>query len=142
MKKIIVILTFIGLVFAGCSQFENNVTEPEINTLPKTSEFSNLTLNGSLTEAVFTSKEIDGAIGGQITILQDVIDSTGRVINIYADLIVPIGAYKGIKTISMNVDWKTASIDFNPSMQFDSSPYICFHFNKFTTSSNGLSAWR
>ena len=117
-------MTFISLVFVGCSQFENNITEPEIKTLSENIDTVNNIHEDSLT-SVFASKEIDGAIGGQITIQQDVVDSTGRVINIYVDLIVPIGAYQGIKTISMRVNWKTASINFYPSMQFDSS--LTFH---------------
>ena len=114
-------MTLIGLAFIGCSQLDNNITEPEIYSLPKTTEFLNITPNASLTETIVASAQIDGAIGGQITIQQDIIDSTGRVINIYANLVVPIGAYQGIKTISMEVDWKNASVDFNPSMQFDNS---------------------
>lgn len=114
-------MTLIGLAFIGCSQLDNNITEPEIYSLPKTTECLNITPNASLTETIVASAQIDGAIGGQITIQQDIIDSTGRVINIYANLVVPIGAYQGIKTISMEVDWKNASVDFNPSMQFDNS---------------------
>ncbi len=121
MKRIIGIMTLIGLAFIGCSQLDNNITEPEIYSLPKTTECLNITPNASLTETIVASAQIDGAIGGQITIQQDIIDSTGRVINIYANLVVPIGAYQGIKTISMEVDWKNASVDFNPSMQFDNS---------------------
>lgn len=137
MKKIIGIITFIGLVFTGCSTLDNNITEPEIYSLPKTSESVNITPNGSLTETIVASAQIDGAIGGQITIQQDVIDSTGRVINIYANLVVPIGAYQGIKTISMEVDWKTASVDFNPSMQFDSSLTFAFMFTNLPLAQMG-----
>jgi hypothetical protein len=123
MRKVIQIIMLASLVFTGCSQFENNPTQPEFYT--KQSQLNFAMANSANAVEVNAIMEIDGTVGGQITILQDVMDSTGRIVNVYADLIVPPGAFQGVKVISVDVDLKTASVDFNPSMQFDS----CLTFN-------------
>jgi hypothetical protein len=122
MRQIFCLSALLALFVLGCNE-QSSVLSP-VNPNSNVNNINSLLKSN---EIILVSKEIDGTIGGQLTILEEVADSEGRVINIYADLIIPTGAYQGVKTISMAVDWKTASVDFNPSMQFDSS--LTFHFN-------------
>lgn len=122
MKKLIQILLILGFIISGCSQLEESPTEPELISNPVSTSKNSSAFQGILeTVSVYSELEIIGAVGGQITILNELMDSTGRIISVYADLIVPPGAFDGIKTISMKVDLKSASIDFNPSMHFTSN---------------------
>lgn len=109
MKKIKTILTMVLLFVAvGCNE-QTNITSPDNN--PSVSE--NLTLN----KAVTVSKEINGAIGGFITLGSFEDAKNGQCV--YSCMYFPAGSFSGTKTITITLDPKKLTGTFNPGMVFN-----------------------
>lgn len=70
-------------------------------------------------DSIFTiSQTIDGNVGGRIIMEKYYIAANGDSIAIFADLLIPAGAFTGTENISITVDSEYAAIHFFPSMVF------------------------
>ncbi|MHA2101284.1 MAG: hypothetical protein ACW99A_21695 [Candidatus Kariarchaeaceae archaeon] len=74
------------------------------------------------------SKLIDGDIGGEIIFDETYIDSSGRHINIYAQLQIPEDAFQGLVTIYMQPNPEDVTIQLFPEMAFTKDVKLDFWF--------------
>ena len=114
MKKLIAIFGLAALVFAGCSNPVENSVEPiisETRYLQQSDDHGTYSPE-ALPTFLYAEKEIDGHIGGQITLLGIYKNYYGDEVTVTAKLTIPKDAYTGIKLISMRTD------DYSPAMEF------------------------
>ena len=136
MKHIITFISLLLLPLIGCSDYtefpvepisNNNVLEkhsvisetpdcrmPEYQLIPlppKAPEWLGITLSANAI--------IFGEIGGEIELDTFYVTTDGRVINILASLVIPRGAFKGTRKITIAVDDEFAAIHFYPAMTFE-----------------------
>jgi hypothetical protein len=100
----------LGFTFLSCNEYIDN-------TIVSSSNQSNR-LNKS---CLFTSKLIDGEIGGELVLDTTFINGEGREINVYARLRILEGSYLGSINISMLADDEDVSIQLFPEMKFNRS---------------------
>lgn len=105
-----------ALILAGCSK-QLNINEPEKQVTREWLKVNIVPEQGVETEFT-TSKEIDGAVGGQITFEKSYFVSNNKV-TVDVDLVIPAGAFSGVKTISYTINTGDATINFSPKMAFD-----------------------
>lgn len=118
MKKVFVLLSLVGFLFAGC-QPESTLTGPAENSKKLTTWIEMpQSQNMSVERSHFTFNVINGSNGGSVTLQRSYNSSNGEV-NVSADLTVPAGAYSGWKIIRYLVNDNSAVCDFGPSMNFN-----------------------
>ena len=115
-------IIFVGITFQGCTDNLDNsiVTAPTITD--NTFIHPDLPLNASArpTDKLrYTSKFIDGEIGGELKIDSTYINSEGREINVYARLKIPPGSFQGTINIVMVPNDADLSIQLFPEMAFN-----------------------
>lgn len=64
-------------------------------------------------------KEINGITGGVISIVKDVMNSTGEIVKVNARFSITAGAFDSSRTISMRVNVDSAYVSFQPAMIFN-----------------------
>lgn len=136
MKHIITFISFLLLHLIGCSDYtefpvesisNNKVLEkhsvisdapdcrmPEYQLVPlppKAPEWQGITLSANAV--------IFGEVGGEIELDTFYVAVDGRAINILASLVIPRGAFKGTRKITITVDDEFAAIHFYPAMTFE-----------------------
>jgi hypothetical protein len=117
MKKILSAV-FLSVIFfiGGCSHNEQGPTYlyngKPINILKLPSKTSLHTEN-----TFYTSKVIDGSIGGTLIINANYQSDSGLV-HINCRLQIPHGSFSGMQTLSAQVDDEYAMVDFSPTMNF------------------------
>ena len=117
MKKVLLLLIPVMLIFAGCSQ---SILEPTAPVSEVQKSVIQLPTPNSLNveNNVFSaSEEIDGSQGGMVKMNESYSSGSGQV-NINAKLKIPKNAFSGTETIGYLVDDADGSIDFSPSMSF------------------------
>lgn len=118
MKKVLLLLIPVMLIFAGCSQ---SILEPTAPVQETQKSVIQLPPSNSLNieNNVFSvSQEIEGSRGGMVKMNESYSTESGHV-TINAKLKVPAGAFSGTETIGYTVDDFDGSIDFSPSMTFN-----------------------
>ncbi|NWF90179.1 MAG: hypothetical protein HXY50_12055 [Ignavibacteriaceae bacterium] len=126
MKRLFVFAVLITIFLFGCSNQENEITNP---ALPNTQQFAkpkttttNLNLISELeSNAAEVTKIIDGKKGDTIHLNQFAKDSEGRVVEVDACFKVLPGAFSGTIRITMSFNADNGCISFLPSMVFDKS---------------------
>jgi hypothetical protein len=113
MKKILLLLTLLGLTFLGCSENFNDTIVSGANTT------ENPTLSKIEDEELYTSQLIDGKKGGKIILDETYINGEGRVINVFVKLKIPRNAFEGTREIAMLPNPDDATIQFFPHMTFN-----------------------
>ena len=111
MKQLISIAAVLMVLFVGCSKDVNINSPIESPTHSEVTEID--------TSTVSRVKEIDGTIGGVLSIDQNVVSSEGRIVNVKAQFQVSPGAFTGSQTISMTADANTGCLTFFPEMNFN-----------------------
>jgi len=121
MKKLITIFGIATLLLAGCSNPVENSFEPvapSFSTLNK--EMGNGTDSPTaLPSELYVEQEIDGGIGGKVTLEGIYLNYYGDIVTVKATLTIPAGAYKRNKLISMRTDSRLPVIEFEPGGEFD-----------------------
>lgn len=127
MKKLIIFLSLLGFLY-GCME-KSSIVSPDNGTEDQLNSFEFLKLPAPkdvLSKKHFASKTITNALGGEITIKDEYITSTGKVIKIYANIVFPVGAFYGSPdqsyNITMQLDDETTSENFSPHLQFNNLP--------------------
>ncbi len=107
------LIIFVGITFLGCTDNLDNsiVTAPTVSPLYKSKSSSDTQL--------YTSKFIDGKIGGVFILDSTYINSEGREIKVSANLRFPPGAYEGRINIAMAINDADLSIQLFPEMAFN-----------------------
>jgi hypothetical protein len=72
-----------------------------------------------LDDVIIVNKEIDGSVGGEITLDTLYTGSDGNVVFIKANISFEPNSFEGIKNISMSPDPISGSIKFTPAMTFN-----------------------
>ncbi len=117
MKKLLLLLTFLGLIIAGCSDTSNNpvALKPSHKSLIPLPEKSSLS-----TETQFSvSKTINGEEGGTINLVRFYFSFRGNLVFVFAHLNIPANAFSGSKTITLTTDDQYAAVYFDPHMNFN-----------------------
>ena len=118
MKKVLLLLIPVMLILAGCSQ---SILEPTAPVQEVQKSVIQLPAPNSLNveNNVFSaSSEIDGSRGGLVKMNESYSSGSGQV-HINAKLKIPADAFSGTETIGYIVDDFDGSIDFSPSMSFN-----------------------
>jgi len=141
MKKILSLLIALMLFAVSCSDKNSSITDS--NTLESnTSEEEMIQLpekSGLSTElTISTSKTINGAYGGTLSLFGTYISLKGKLVVISANLQIPQNAFSGIKTITMKADDKFAALYFSPGMVFSKSLTLNSTFTGLDLSNLGL----
>ena len=129
MKQLLSITAIFLMFLVGCSK-DVNINSPIENqtTIEGTEkifeEFFALDAPEEADPATDTStvskvKEIDGTIGGILSIDQNVVSSDGRIVHVKAQFQVSPGAFTGNQTISMTADVDSGYLTFSPQMNFN-----------------------
>lgn len=111
MKRFLSFLFVLVLFLAGCSNVEVG-TNPETQTA-----YQFLTIpenNSALAKNYYFSETIDGAVGGEVD-FGLTYKSHGENFKIYGSLVVPTGAFSGLKDIILILDNHEAGINLFPS---------------------------
>lgn len=117
MKKLLLLLTFLGLIIAGCSDSSNNPVsiKPSQKNLIPLPEKSSLSV-----ETQFSiSKTINGEEGGSINLVRFYFSFRGKLVFVFAHLEIPKNAFSGFKTITLTTDDQFAAINFDPHIVFN-----------------------
>ena len=137
MKKLYLLIAAASLFYFGCSDVStNNVNQPvnsgkQIIQLPAKA--------GMNVESVLSvSEKVNGSWGDILFLNGSYKDNNGNKIYTIASLIVPGGAFKGTKTLSMTCDQTFAGLDFAPSMTFDKPLYLTLSFTGLDLKSMGI----
>jgi hypothetical protein len=109
-KKTFLLFLFLGITFLSCNENSDDTIVSSPNETTRLNKPN-----------IFTSKVIDGEIGGELVLDTTFTNSQGREINIYARLRVLEGSYKGRVNISMLTHYEDVSIQFFPEMKFNRS---------------------
>ncbi len=106
------------MIYFGCSDSITNVDPVSKSSSSaswiKLSNDNSLSNEGSLSK----SEKIFGFKGGDFTLFGSLSRSWYNRVYVYAKLSIPSGAFKGVKTLTMEVG-DDAAVDFYPSMTFD-----------------------
>lgn len=118
MKKILItVFTAVIFLVGGCSHNEQGPTYlhngKPINLIKLPSKAGLHSEN-----TFFTSKVIDGSIGGTL-ILNENYQSDSGLVHINCRLQIPKNAFSGSQTLAAQVDDEFALVDFSPTMTFD-----------------------
>lgn len=129
MKKLISVTAIILIFLVGCSKDVNINSPIENQTTHKGTEKiigEYFVLEAPVeadpevgTSTVSEVKEIDGTIGGVLSIDQNVVSHDGRIVQVKAQFQVSPGAFTGIQTISMTADVNNGCLTFSPQMNFN-----------------------
>src|SRR5664279_214564 len=109
MKKILILTALVGIIFAGCSDVKlNNVSPPDQGTyklipIPQRTGLSSET-------AYTTTKTIDGSVGDTMTMNASYIGNNGQLVTLNLTMIIPAGAFNGVKTITLTADDQYAAV--------------------------------
>ncbi len=141
MKKILVLMLFAGIVFTGCTDVKiNNVSPPTKGT------YSLIPIpekTGLYSEADFTTTStIDGATGGTMTMNQSYWGNNGHLVTISLSMIIPPGAFSGVKTITLTADDQYAALICTPAMVFDLNLTLNFSYTGLSLNRQSISHYR
>lgn len=118
-KSLLLAFTLFSVIYFGCSDSITNVNP--VSKSSSNSSWIKLSSDNSLSNegSVSKSEKIFGFRGGELTLFGSLSRSWYNRVYVYAKLSVPSGAFKGAKTLTMEVG-DDAAVDFYPSMEFDS----------------------
>jgi len=122
MKQLLSITAIFLMFFVGCSNNENNITDPTAN-------FDHLGKDASTSSTLpiqfaTTAKAIDGSVGGELEIQQNVLSSEGRIVEVHSLFEIPAGAFAGTQNITMTVNADNGCISFYPHMNFSQTCFL------------------
>ena len=127
MKKLLILLSIVGMLLAGCTDVKlNNVNQPEkgaykLVPIPGRTELSS--------EAVYTTtSSIDGSVGGTMTINASYMGDNGLPVTLNVLMTIPAGAFSGVRTITLTADDQYAALACSPSMVFDKNLLLDFSY--------------
>ncbi len=152
--KLLAITLVLSLGFLSCSDTTLNGPEPDNNSV-NYSEYSNSFQKENPQNRNFdyqnnreVSKVINGRIGGVIHLsaiykhhisrINKRRDYNLEIVTVNATLIIPPGAFEGIRRITLIDDYKTASIYCYPDMTFDKPLYMNLIFTGLNLSTLDL----
>ncbi len=125
MKKLAVLLLFLGLILAGCSDLGTNapLDNPQATNKTNGYEFVKLPANNdagatAVERTFWTGRFIIGHFGGNIPMFRLYWSDNG-IVTVQSDLEIPAQAFNGLKLIYYSVDSDLAVADFNPEMTFN-----------------------
>ena len=113
MKKILILVALIGIIFAGCTDVKlNNVSPPDQGTnklipIPRRTGLSSET-------AYTTTKTIDGSVGDTMTINASYMGDNGKLVTLNLTMTIPAGAFNGMQTITLTADDHYAAVACSP----------------------------
>jgi hypothetical protein len=110
MKKAFLLLLLVGITFLGCNDNLDNTIAPA----PSSTELDKL-----IGSQLFTSKLINGEIGGWVTVSQTYVNGAGNQSYVYARLRFLPGSFQGTENIEMVFDFEDVSVQFFPEMSFN-----------------------
>jgi hypothetical protein len=140
MKKLITIFGIAALLLVGCSNPVENSLEP---ITPASGSISKEMGNGTdsptaLPSELYVEQEIDGGIGGKVTLEGLYLNYYGDSVTVKATLTIPAGAYKRSKLISIRTDSHLPVIEFEPGGEFDSPIKLDLKFTGMRLERYGL----
>ena len=119
MKSLLFSLLFFSLVYMGCSDTTNFLTDP-VKSYPELVKLPPRSSSSLSVETVFSvSQTIDGDQGGTIILDESYEAENGKTVTIYGKLKIPKHAFQGTETITMSVDDEFAAVHFEPAMVFN-----------------------
>src|ERR1035437_7151788 len=137
MKKILALLILAGIIFAGCTDLKlNNVSQPEkgANTLIPIPGKTGLS-----SETVYTTTSIvDGSVGDTLTINASYMGDNGKLVTLNLSMIIPAGAFNGVRTITLTADDQYAAVSCSPAMVFDKSLLLDYSYTGLNIKSLNL----
>ena len=140
MKKLISIAAVLMVLFVGCSNQENSITNPVTDDYVKTTSNNTSTFGKSLVPTISVTQLINGAVGGYVKLSDEYVDAAGRIMKVDAALFFPQGSFEGTQAITMTADFTNASVLFSPHMQFNKSVSLCVQFQGLPLGEMGYSS--
>ena len=117
MKYILLFLiSFLSIILLSCDSIDNSILSSEQSS---SKIFVSDPLINHTDQILRITKEIDGALGGQILLDTIIADSDGNPVSINASLTFEANSFTGIQSITIFPDVETATIKFLPAMVFD-----------------------
>ncbi len=139
MKKLLLIITFLGLMLAGCSDTNNNPVNP--NTAAKKQLIPLPEKSSTSTETEFSvSKTINGEEGGTINLVRFYFSFRGKLVFVFAHLTIPQNAFEGTHTITLTTDDAYAAVNFDPHMQFNIPLNLTLSFTGLNLGALGMNS--
>ena len=144
--KLLAITLILSVGFFSCSDSLLNQPTSDNNIADNSSQYSTSFQKENPQNRNFdylnnrvVSKVINGRVGGVIhlsaiyksnvsTMYKKGIHSGSKIVNVSATLIIPPGAFEGIREITLIDDYKTTSLYCYPSMTFDKTIYLNLTF--------------
>jgi hypothetical protein len=127
MRKLLVLLVLVGVVFYGCSDLKiNNVNTPEkadysLVPIPAKAGLSDETIYS-------TTSTINGDLGGIITLNSSYLGDNGQTVTLNLTMTFPAGVFSGEKLITLIADDHYAAVSCYPSMVFNKSVHLDYSY--------------
>src|ERR1035437_7945736 len=127
MQKLIIPLILIGFILVGCKDVKmNDIIQPMSKTY-KLVQIPGKT--GLSAETAFTTSGIvDGSVGDTLTMNQSYLGDNGKMVTLNLSMIIPAGAFSGVRTITLTADDQFAALQCSPSMVFDKSLILDYSY--------------
>jgi hypothetical protein len=122
------LLSVLLCTFFGCSDIKIN--KPDIS---QQNEYSLIKISplqeGTTTETLISvSKDIDGSVGGNISLSKSYRSLGSGLVLVNINLDIPVGAFSGVKKITLTADDQYAALKCDPSMVFKKSLSLDFSY--------------
>ena len=137
MRKLLILLALAGVIFNGCSDVKmNNIIQNgkasyKLVQLPGRSGISSET-------SYFVSAQVDGAVGDTLTMNASYMGDNGQQVTLTCSMIIPAGAFSGVRLITLTADDQYAALNCSPSMVFDKSLILDFSYSGLTLNNTNL----
>ena len=137
MKKILIPLILIGFILAGCKDVKmNNIIQPMARTYKLVQIPGKAGLSAET--AFTTSGIVDGSVGDTLTMNQSYLGDNGKMVTLNLSMIIPAGAFSGVRTITLTADDQFAALQCSPSMVFDKSLILDYSYTGLNLKSLNL----
>jgi hypothetical protein len=143
MKGFLSIVGILLIFVLGCSNQENSITSPISSNTEQFDKVTLQTLDLNTVDEIVnklatTTKIIDGTLGGTISLVQNVVNSEGREVQVDACFRITPGAFNGTQSITMRVDVNNGSVSFFPQMVFNRSCLLNFSLSNMNLANIGF----
>lgn len=138
MKKLLILAVLVtGIFFFGCSDLvTNNSSQP----VSSGKQFVKLPSKAGLSKesSLSTSESVNGSRGDVIFLRGTYTTENGDQVSMFANLMIPRGAFEGTVDISMSADDEYAGVDFAPHMTFNKPLTLTLAFSGLNLKELGI----